>query len=61
MVSQIILGLIRSDIATFGLVTYSTLFLLDIASAYGAPSDIPLAEQNRIHAKEGSHWNAGRG
>ncbi|GEM_PF-1298291 len=60
LVSQIILGLIRSNIPTFGIITYTTLFLMDIASAYRAASDLPLAEQNRIHAKEGMRANVRR-
>lgn len=60
LISQIIAGLIRADIATFGLVTYTTLFLLDVASGYRAASDIPLAQKSRIHAKEGIAAHDGR-
>lgn len=53
LVAQIIAGLLKSGIPTFGIVTYTTLFLLDLASAYRAASDIPIAEAHRVRSTVG--------
>lgn len=50
LVSQILDGVIKTGVANFGIVTYSTLFLLDLASAYRAASDIPIAEGHRVRS-----------
>jgi hypothetical protein len=48
VISQIVIGLVRSGVPNTGVVTYFWLFLADIASAYRASSDIPVAEANRL-------------
>lgn len=60
VLANIVYGMVRSGLANTGIVTYFWLFLADIASAYRAASDIPVAGKNRDHAQRGLLQNVGR-
>jgi len=61
LVGFLVYGLTRSDAPNTGLVVYFWLFVCDVASAYRAASDIPVAEQHRIIAHGGVVASRNRG
>lgn len=57
--TQVAIGLARTGIPNTGLVTYSWLVIVDLASAYRAATDAVLAENNRSHGRGASAQRAG--
>lgn len=53
VVAMIVSGVQQAGVPNLGIVTYSALFLLDLASAYRAASDIPVAEASRVQSVVG--------